>query len=220
MSPGDFSFGDYSSTFTSPTIPAFPETLGSLQPIQPSPQNAYPASVHQQHQQHPHPHSHSQQHQPHQHQSNGYVPSPTLPLPLPGGSAGAEKRKAEEISGGHSLPNGRVLSFEDSSRHAAEEDKRKRNTAASARFRIKKKQREQALEKSAKDMTDKVTMLESRISALETENKWLKSLVTEKHGNKDDVLEKLLKEVTAADAGKGDVRDSIHAAGEKAKRKD
>lgn len=218
MSPGDFSFGDYSSTFTSPTIPAFPETLGSLQPIQPSPQSAYPAVVHQQHPHHQH--SHSQQHQQHQHQSNGYVPSPTLPLPLPGGGARAEEDEAEEISDGHSLPNGRVLNFEDSSRHAAEEDKRKRNTAASARFRIKKKQREQALEKSAKDMTDKVTMLESRISALETENKWLKSLVTEKHGNKDDVLEKLLKEVTAADAGKGDVRDSIHAAGEKAKRKD
>ncbi len=218
MSPGDFSFGDYSSTFTSPTIPAFPETLGSLQPIQPSPQSAYPAVVHQQHPHHQH--SHSQQHQQHQHQSNGYVPSPTLPLPLPGGGARAEEDEAEENSDGHSLPNGRVLNFEDSSRHAAEEDKRKRNTAASARFRIKKKQREQALEKSAKDMTDKVTMLESRISALETENKWLKSLVTEKHGNKDDVLEKLLKEVTAADAGKGDVRDSIHAAGEKAKRKD
>jgi hypothetical protein len=108
-----------------------------------------------------------------------------------------------------------VLSFEDASRLAAEEDKRKRNTAASARFRIKKKQREQALEKSAKEMSDKVTMLEGRISALETENKWLKSLVTEKHGGRDDILEKLLKEVASGEGGtKGGETN-----GEKAKAK-
>jgi hypothetical protein len=161
MAPGDFSFGDFGSTYTSPTIPSFPDSLGNLQPIQPNPQTAYPPPV--------------SQHQP------GYVPS----APRIGG----EKRKAEPIS-----PPNRMLSFEEASRLAAEEDKRKRNTAASARFRIKKKQREQALEKSAKEMTEKVTALENRISALETENKWLKSLVTEKHGGKDDILKKLLKE--------------------------
>jgi cell shape-determining protein MreC len=64
---------------------------------------------------------------------------------------------------------------------AAEEDKRRRNTAASARFRIKKKQREQALEKSAKEMNDKVAALENRIQQLETENKWLKNLIMEKN---------------------------------------
>jgi hypothetical protein len=109
-----------------------------------------------------------------------------------------------------------VLSFEEASRLAAEEDKRKRNTAASARFRIKKKQREQALEKSAKEMTEKVTMLEGRISALETENKWLKSLVTEKHGGREDILQKLLKEVAAQEAGRNKdegAQDSITAAG-------
>jgi hypothetical protein len=71
-------------------------------------------------------------------------------------------------------------SYEDVSRVAAEEDKRRRNTAASARFRVKKKQREQALEKSAKDMSDKVQALEGRINQLETENKWLKNLITER----------------------------------------
>lgn len=160
MSPGDFSFGDYSSNFTSPSVPAFPDALGNLQPIQPGPQTAY---------------AHAPHHQPN------------------GGHAAAHP---------HAPPsNGRVLSFEDASRMAAEEDKRKRNTAASARFRIKKKQREQALEKSAKEMTDKVTMLEGRISALETENKWLKSLVTEKHGGRDDILEKLLREVASKEGG-------------------
>jgi Basic region leucine zipper len=77
--------------------------------------------------------------------------------------------------------------FEDASRIAAEEDKRRRNTAASARFRVKKKQREQALEKSAKEMSDKVAALEGRINQLETENKWLKNLIMEKNDNKDDI---------------------------------
>lgn len=77
--------------------------------------------------------------------------------------------------------------FEEASRLAAEEDKRRRNTAASARFRIKKKQREQALEKSAKEMSDKVAALEGRINQLETENKWLKSLITEKNESKEDI---------------------------------
>ena len=71
---------------------------------------------------------------------------------------------------------------------AAEEDKRRRNTAASARFRIKKKQREQALEKTAKEMTDKVGVLENRVQHLEMENKWLKGLITEKN-DKTDISE-------------------------------
>lgn len=73
-------------------------------------------------------------------------------------------------------------SLEEASRFAAEEDKRRRNTAASARFRIKKKQREQALERTAKEMSEKVGALEQRISQLEMENKWLKNLITEKNG--------------------------------------
>jgi len=78
-----------------------------------------------------------------------------------------------------SPPNGEL--FEEGSRVAAEEDKRRRNTAASARFRVKKKQREQALEKTAKDMSDKVALLEARVGQLEMENQWLKGLITEKN---------------------------------------
>lgn len=65
---------------------------------------------------------------------------------------------------------------------AAEEDKRRRNTAASARFRIKKKQREQALERTVKEATEKNAALEARVQELERENKWLKDLITEKNG--------------------------------------
>ncbi|WBW74096.1 DNA-binding transcription factor Zip1 [Schizosaccharomyces osmophilus] len=62
-------------------------------------------------------------------------------------------------------------------RNAAEEDKRRRNTAASARFRIKKKQKEQQLERTANELSDKVVTLESRIGELEMENNWLKGLI-------------------------------------------
>lgn len=68
----------------------------------------------------------------------------------------------------------------DNARVAAEEDKRRRNTAASARFRVKKKQREQALEKTAKEMTERAQMLETKVQQLEMENKWLKGLITER----------------------------------------
>ncbi|KAF6843981.1 regulatory protein cys-3 [Colletotrichum musicola] len=95
----------------------------------------------------------------------------------------AETRTPESLSS----VNRPGQSFEEQSRLAAEEDKRRRNTAASARFRIKKKQREQALEKSAKEMTDKVQALEQRITLLETENRWLKNLVMEKNEGNEDI---------------------------------
>lgn len=75
-----------------------------------------------------------------------------------------------------------VLSVEEAARVAAEEDKRRRNTAASARFRVKKKMREQTLEKSVKETSEKNAALEARVTALELENQWLKNLITEKNG--------------------------------------
>ncbi|KAG9285930.1 hypothetical protein G9A89_013355 [Geosiphon pyriformis] len=70
---------------------------------------------------------------------------------------------------------------------AAEEDKRRRNTAASARFRIKKKMREQALEHTAKEMTTKAELLEGRVKELEMEIKWLRSLIVEKDARLLDI---------------------------------
>ncbi|KAJ1843420.1 hypothetical protein LPJ70_003394 [Coemansia sp. RSA 2708] len=63
---------------------------------------------------------------------------------------------------------------------AADEDKRRRNTAASARFRVKKKLKEQVLERTAREMTAKAEALEKRVQELETETRWLKSLITER----------------------------------------
>jgi len=115
---------------------------------------------------------------PHAQHNGHYPPGPRI----------GDKRKDDAIIVGQELP------MDDKARMAAEEDKRRRNTAASARFRVKKKEREKALEKSAKEMTDKVNALESRIQQLETENKWLKNIVLEKNGGNEDFLAKLLDE--------------------------
>jgi Basic region leucine zipper len=106
-------------------------------------------------------------------------PASSSPIsPEPASQAAGVKRKADAITSA----SPQQLSSDEQSRFAAEEDKRRRNTAASARFRVKKKQREQALERTVKEMTDKHTILEARISQLEMENKWLKNLITEKNG--------------------------------------
>jgi hypothetical protein len=61
--------------------------------------------------------------------------------------------------------------------YSAAEDKRRRNTLASARFRLKKKEREAAMEKKAKELDDKVSELERECESLKKENQWLKGLV-------------------------------------------
>ncbi|KAF9462467.1 hypothetical protein BDZ94DRAFT_1236936 [Collybia nuda] len=60
---------------------------------------------------------------------------------------------------------------------SAAEDKRRRNTAASARFRLKKKEREAALEGKAKELEGRVNELERECEGLRRENGWLKGLV-------------------------------------------
>ncbi|KAJ7594463.1 hypothetical protein C8J56DRAFT_926824 [Mycena floridula] len=60
---------------------------------------------------------------------------------------------------------------------SASEDKRRRNTAASARFRLKKKEREAALESKAKELETRVNELERECEGLRRENGWLKGLV-------------------------------------------
>ncbi|KAK0208435.1 hypothetical protein DFS33DRAFT_1451429 [Desarmillaria ectypa] len=57
------------------------------------------------------------------------------------------------------------------------DDKRKRNTAASARFRIKKKQKTLNLERSVSDLTGRAEELEKEAADLRRENGWLKEIV-------------------------------------------
>ncbi|KAK5636362.1 hypothetical protein RRF57_012074 [Xylaria bambusicola] len=118
-------------------------------------------------------------------------PSPTYPPNGGQGPYGTSAHSGDKAA--ETAPRRRQLSFEEQSRLAAEEDKRRRNTAASARFRVKKKAREQALEKREKELSDKVGVLESRISSLETENKWLRELVMEKNGGSDSMVSALLE---------------------------
>ncbi|OTA98807.1 hypothetical protein M426DRAFT_325708 [Hypoxylon sp. CI-4A] len=153
---GDFNSFDF-HPYSTPNVSAFPDNLGNLQPIQPSPtfppngspQSAYGSSIPQ---------------------------------------TGDKHKSADSAA-----PPRRQISFEEQSRLAAEEDKRRRNTAASARFRIKKKAREQALEKREKELSEKVGSLEGRIQTLETENKWLRELVMEKTGGNETLITTLLE---------------------------
>lgn len=162
---GDYPFNDSSAYPAAPLSFFGEEPHNSFQPLQPN-----------------HNHSHSHVY------PNQVAPQQQQPLPhfsqqQPNYSrAAGEKRKSDDLDAATT-----PLSLDESARAAAEEDKRRRNTAASARFRIKKKQREQALERSAKDMTEKVTSLESKVSQLETENKWLKNLLTDKNGGSEEI---------------------------------
>ncbi|KAH8086643.1 hypothetical protein BXZ70DRAFT_550496 [Cristinia sonorae] len=60
---------------------------------------------------------------------------------------------------------------------AVSEDKRRRNTAASARFRVKKKQWTLNLERSITDLSGRVEELEREAAELRRENGWLKEIV-------------------------------------------
>jgi len=92
---------------------------------------------------------------------------------------------------------------DDDAQRAVEDDKRRRNTAASARFRVKKKQREQALEHRTKELEDQLDVVRLRMQELETENKWLKSLVLEKNAAKSDAsLQRPRTEVAKADSNR------------------
>jgi hypothetical protein len=66
------------------------------------------------------------------------------------------------------------------------EQKRLRNTAASARFRAKKKKREASLERAGNERRALVNKLEGRVKELEEENKWLKDLVWEKRDAREE----------------------------------
>lgn len=73
-------------------------------------------------------------------------------------------------------------------------DKRRRNTAASARFRIKKKLKEKQMESEISTLNDHIKKSELKIQQLEMENKLLKNLIIEKGSQKSEYELKVLKE--------------------------
>lgn len=88
-------------------------------------------------------------------------------------------------------------SAEEAALVAADEDKRRRNTAASARFRVKKKMREAALERTVNETNEKNSRLEARVGQLELENNWLRGLIMEKNGEakRNEAAEKKISDM-------------------------
>ena len=112
------------------------------------------------------------------HQPGVLSPSDVSPSVSPPNGQLGNTKYTTPISGDHIVS---ALGEEESVRQIAEDDRRRRNTAASARFRMKKKQREQTLEQSVRETAERNASLEARVAQLEMENHWLKNLVTEKH---------------------------------------
>jgi hypothetical protein len=91
------------------------------------------------------------------------------------------------LQAGHHLPTtpgGTLINYPlsayDRANELAKEERRKRNTAASARFRQKKKQKEEATEVRMAAVQEQNERLERRVEQLELENRWLKELITDK----------------------------------------
>ncbi|GMM35334.1 hypothetical protein DASC09_026590 [Saccharomycopsis crataegensis] len=74
-----------------------------------------------------------------------------------------------------------------------EQDKRRRNTAASARFRIKKKLKEQQLERDLRNLQELASDLESKVKNLKMENQLLRTLVVEKNIRKGEEEVEIMK---------------------------
>lgn len=72
--------------------------------------------------------------------------------------------------------------------------KRRRSTAASARFRIKKKLKEKEMEEKIESLEELIKNFEGKIKTLELENKLLKNLIIEKGSEKTDQELKKFKE--------------------------
>ncbi|KAI2785691.1 Regulatory protein cys-3 [Penicillium oxalicum] len=135
------------------------------------------------------------------------VPTPAQSAASPSSSTTSVKRKSSKVT---------PTSSEEAARIMAEEDKRRRNTAASARFRVKKKMREQALERSLKETTDKNEALEARVSQLELENHWLRGLIMEKNGTEErneaseKVISDMFKKFLASRKAESSLPESKH----------
>ncbi|KAI5959745.1 uncharacterized protein KGF55_004977 [Candida pseudojiufengensis] len=85
-------------------------------------------------------------------------------------------------------------SLSSSATQAANDDKKKRNTAASARFRIKKKLKEQEMEKKSKELEEKVEILEKKLKTIEMENKCLKNIIFQQNEKKNNDLLETIKQ--------------------------
>ena len=91
-------------------------------------------------------------------------------------------------SGGGSGGNNQIQGF------SSELDKKRRNTAASARFRFKKKLKEKQMENKIQNLENLIINLENQLNNLEMENKLLRNMITVKGTQKSNDEVKLLRE--------------------------
>ncbi|GAA5852039.1 hypothetical protein JCM8547_000137 [Rhodosporidiobolus lusitaniae] len=102
-----------------------------------------------------------------------------------GGEGGGTSEEGEggspnEGYGGTAGGGGKKLPRELLTAEEIEEDKRRRNTEASARFRAKKKMRDQELQQTSAQLRERVASLEKEKESLTNENRWLRDIVSEK----------------------------------------
>ncbi|KAJ3286242.1 hypothetical protein HDU79_006625 [Rhizoclosmatium sp. JEL0117] len=104
-----------------------------------------------------------------------YYPSPLPPiLPPPVHSSSSASAQPRTASSTGPKPA--------SEKTESELDKRRRNTAASARFRAKKKEKQQMMEQTTKQLSDKVSLLERRLQEYEMEIQMLRQEIDQKDG--------------------------------------
>ncbi|RPD81640.1 hypothetical protein L226DRAFT_606920 [Lentinus tigrinus ALCF2SS1-7] len=152
---------------------------------------------------------------PHQQQQQGQVSHSfsaghfgTLPAPEPGSPAGAMMPPPPppgQASASNTPSPEANAGFDPTEMEAVAitEDKRRRNTAASARFRIKKKQWTLNLERTISDLSGRVEELEREASELRRENGWLKEIVMLKSKRLAGVVPELEPSPSSAASGSG-----------------
>lgn len=124
--------------------------------------------------------------------------SPKAILPVPSAtsvSQSPESQTHQHKNEGTPSTEKPELDDDEANKVAMEDDKRRRNTLASARFRMKKKLKEQEIERAAKEMKDKVNELEKEVESLKQENKWLRGLIVEQAANKSAPLQSMPREL-------------------------
>ncbi|TFK76787.1 hypothetical protein BDN72DRAFT_873335 [Pluteus cervinus] len=95
--------------------------------------------------------------------------------PIPAGSTGTPQQPQQPVASTSATTQD--APEVEGEHQALSEEKRRRNTAASARFRIKKKMRTTNLERSVSDLTGRAEELEREVADLRRENGWLKEIV-------------------------------------------
>ncbi|EAU93186.2 hypothetical protein CC1G_13211 [Coprinopsis cinerea okayama7 len=106
-----------------------------------------------------------------------YHPPLSMPHDSPSPPASVSGSSVRSSGGGRSRSGTNTEDLTEAERAAIAEEKRRRNTAASARFRIKKKQKTINLERSVSDLTGRAEELEREVADLRRENGWLKEIV-------------------------------------------